>query len=522
MSFVLIYVHTKQAEIKNIFSQCLKAQKGMIKMNKKLLSLFIAAAMITPAMTALADDVVLISEQEAVAIAEEAAVAMNKLTGVVASVENGIANITITDGELTADYGFGLTENTAIFTIDGKEATEVKEGDNVIVFTESSLKTKDIKSATAIVILSEENADTSVMYSTFTNTEDGFLSADGELALNLTEEEIAAYDGKDLLIFYNFTTMSIPAQTTPTTIVVFEEEAAAEEETATEDGIFFTISEIRGVVSSVENNIANITVTDGELTTDYSFGLTEKTPLLTIDGEEATELKEGDNVIVFTSSPIMTKDIKTAEAIVILSEENTTTAVTLDYFANTEVGLLSSNGQLILNVEDEKLAEYNEKNLLVFYDFATMSIPAQTNPVKVVVLEESEKMQNVEISFCIGQSILSINGNKVEVEAPYIAGEGVTLVPLRVISEAFGAQVNWDGETKTVTIAHNENNISVQIDNKTAVVNGENKTLEESPELTENGITMLPLRFISEELGATVGYEHETQAISVSMNNVAY
>ena len=218
----------------------------------------------------------------------------------------------------------------------------------------------------------------------------------------------------------------------------------------------------------------------------------------------------------------MTKDIKTAEAIVILSEENTTTAVTLDYFTNTEVGLLSSNGELILNIEDEKISEYNEKNLLVFYDFATMSIPAQTNPVKVVVLEESEKMQNVEISFCIGDSILSINGNKVEVEAPYIAGEGVTLVPVRVISEAFGAEVNWDGETKTVTISHNDNNISVQIDNNTAHVNGENKTLEEAPELTENGITMLPLRFISEELGATVGYEHETQANSVSLNNVAY
>lgn len=490
-------------------------------MNKKLLSLFITAAMLTPAMSALADDVELISAPETVFETEAAAPAMNKLTGVVASVENGIANITIADGELTADYGFGITEDSAIFTIDGKEVTELKAGDNVIVFTESSLKTKDIKTATAIVILSEENTDTNVMLSTFTNTEDGFLSADGELALNLTEEEVAEYDGKSLLVFYNFTTMSIPAQTTPTLIVVFEEEADTEP-SEDEEYEVFTVNEVTGVVSSIENNIANINVTDGELTADYGFGLTEKTPLYTIDGEEATELKAGDKVVVFTVSSLMTKDIKTAEAIVILSEENTTTAVVLDVFKNTELGLLSSTGQLVLNVEDEKIAEYNDKNLLVFYDFATMSIPAQTNPVKVVVLEESEKMQNVEISFCIGDSILSINGNKVEVEAPYIAGEGVTLVPLRVISEAFGAEVNWDGDTKTVTIAHNDNNISVQIDNNTAVVNGENKTLEESPELTSNGITMLPLRFISEELGATVGYEHETQAINVSMNVVAY
>ena len=170
-------------KIEMIFIQCFQAQKGRIKMNKKLLSLFITAAMLTPAMSALADDVELISAPETVFETETAAPAMNKLTGVVASVENGIANITIADGELTADYGFGITEDSAIFTIDGKEVTELKAGDNVIVFTESSLKTKDIKTATAIVILSEENTDTNVMLSTFTNTEDGFLSADGELVI---------------------------------------------------------------------------------------------------------------------------------------------------------------------------------------------------------------------------------------------------------------------------------------------------------------------------------------------------
>ena len=95
--------------------------------------------------------------------------------------------------------------------------------------------------------------------------------------------------------------------------------------------------------------------------------------------------------------------------------------------------------------------------------------------------------------------------------------------PVRVFGEGdCEVTVSFLGETKTVSIAHNDNNISVQIDNATAVVNGEEKTLEEAPELTENGVTMLPLRFISEELGATVGYEEQTQAISVSMNTVAY
>ena len=57
--------------------------------------------------------------------------------------------------------------------------------------------------------------------------------------------------------------------------------------------------------------------------------------------------------------------------------------------------------------------------------------------------------------------------------------------------------------------------IVVTIDSKIATVNGEEMELEEAPELTENGFTMIPLRFISEKLGAQVGYEAETQAISV-------
>ena len=122
----------------------------------------------------------------------------------------------------------------------------------------------------------------------------------------------------------------------------------------------------------------------------------------------------------------------------------------------------------------------------------------------------------VEVRFRVGDSVLSINGKNVEVETPYVAGEGTTLVPIRVISEAFGANVSWDGDTKTVTVEDNGTKIVLQIGNKTAVVNGVNKELLEAPQLTENGYTMIPLRFISETLGATVGYNNATRDITVS------
>ena len=211
---------------------------------------------------------------------------------------------------------------------------------------------------------------------------------------------------------------------------------------------------------------------------------------------------------------LKTKDVKYAAAIIVNNEEKDM-SVYLDKFDIVEERLTSADGNLVLNVEDTK--EYAGKNLLVFYSMQTMSIPAQTIPDKIVVVESMEAIDTVTISFNVGSNVLDINNNKVEVEvAPYIAGEGTTLVPLRVISEAFGAEVTWDGETKTVTIIDGKTTIKVVIGSKTALVNGEDKTLEEAAELTGSGVTTVPLRFISETLGAEVGYAHETQLITVA------
>ena len=137
--------------------------------------------------------------------------------------------------------------------------------------------------------------------------------------------------------------------------------------------------------------------------------------------------------------------------------------------------------------------------------------------VSMAIMPAAMADGDVEIRFRVGDSVLSINGKNVEVETPYVAGEGTTLVPIRVISEAFGAQVGWDGATQTVTVEHNGTSIVLQIGNKTAVVNGVNTPLAEAPQLKGSGYTMIPLRFISETLGADVGYDGATQEITVSM-----
>lgn len=122
----------------------------------------------------------------------------------------------------------------------------------------------------------------------------------------------------------------------------------------------------------------------------------------------------------------------------------------------------------------------------------------------------------VEISFCVGDETLIINGSTVTVEKPYVVGDGVTLVPIRVITEAFDAKVDWIGETQTVKLTYPDVNIVIQIDNPVAEVNGRAETLLAAPQLTEAGYTMIPLRFISENFGADVSYDNDTRRITVT------
>lgn len=133
----------------------------------------------------------------------------------------------------------------------------------------------------------------------------------------------------------------------------------------------------------------------------------------------------------------------------------------------------------------------------------------------------AEGGEKVEIKFKVGDSVLSINGSDVEVETPYIAGDGTTLVPLRVITEAFGAQVDWEGTTKTITLTYPDVGIVLQIGSVVAKVNDHNETLLEAPALSANGVTMVPLRFISETFGADVGYDNATSSITVTKGDIS-
>ncbi len=116
----------------------------------------------------------------------------------------------------------------------------------------------------------------------------------------------------------------------------------------------------------------------------------------------------------------------------------------------------------------------------------------------------------------IGDEFANINGNYkfYEEAAPYIAGEGHTLVPIRVITDIAGTEPNWNPDTREVTFQVNQNVVVVQIGSTTAYVNGDPMEMPVAPEI-KNDRSFVPLRFITENLGAIVDYDAETQTITI-------
>lgn len=132
------------------------------------------------------------------------------------------------------------------------------------------------------------------------------------------------------------------------------------------------------------------------------------------------------------------------------------------------------------------------------------------------VFADDTKSSNVQISFRLGDSVLDINGTKVTVETPF-AENGTTLVPLRVITEAFGADVFWNDETKQITLKYEDVTISLTIGDANAYVNGQKQPLLLAPRIV-NSVTMVPLRFITETFGADVKWDDASGAILVTFS----
>ena len=93
--------------------------------------------------------------------------------------------------------------------------------------------------------------------------------------------------------------------------------------------------------------------------------------------------------------------------------------------------------------------------------------------------------------------------------------EGRTFLPLRAVVEQMGGRVSWNEDIRTAEFVYGEKTVEIQPDTIATVVNGEEILMDVPPQIV-NGTTMMPLRFIMEELGAEVQWDGPTQKVTIT------
>ncbi len=111
---------------------------------------------------------------------------------------------------------------------------------------------------------------------------------------------------------------------------------------------------------------------------------------------------------------------------------------------------------------------------------------------------------------------LKVNGKTLQMDVTPKIINSRTMIPARALFEEIGGTVTWDQTNYVVTINYNNQVIKLTINSKTALVDGIQKTLDVPAQIVSNR-TLIPLRFVSENLGFTVDYDSKTRTAIVNV-----
>lgn len=128
--------------------------------------------------------------------------------------------------------------------------------------------------------------------------------------------------------------------------------------------------------------------------------------------------------------------------------------------------------------------------------------------------EVSEALESLDDVTVIPVENVLIGKGEAKFDTPPVIKEGRTLIPVRAISEAMGADVAWNAEENTVTITKDDKVIIFNLTENKVYVD-ETEIIIDVPAEVMNNRTMVPLRFIAEQFGLNVEYDDEMQTIVI-------
>lgn len=120
----------------------------------------------------------------------------------------------------------------------------------------------------------------------------------------------------------------------------------------------------------------------------------------------------------------------------------------------------------------------------------------------------------VEVVLQVHNPVAMVNGEPHRLDVAPFIDQGRTLVPLRFIGEQLGADIEWDGVERRVTYRRPGTEVILWLERANALVNGEATILDVAPKVVD-GRTVVPLRFVATALGAATEWDGVTRSVTI-------
>ena len=150
---------------------------------------------------------------------------------------------------------------------------------------------------------------------------------------------------------------------------------------------------------------------------------------------------------------------------------------------------------------------YTDSSLTKEYDFSE-------KVTKSFTLYAGWREVKSTIVLTIGEANALVNGKTESTDVPAKIVSERTFLPVRFVAEALGAKVEWNGDSGTVTITDGDKKIELTIGKSEITVDGKTEKLDAAP-FIENSRTLVPVRFVSEALGAKVEWDSNKNTVTV-------
>ncbi|UHA75699.1 stalk domain-containing protein [Paenibacillus sp. 481] len=134
--------------------------------------------------------------------------------------------------------------------------------------------------------------------------------------------------------------------------------------------------------------------------------------------------------------------------------------------------------------------------------------------VQLPSANETNELAKNEMKLTVNSKRATVNGTSKKLDVAPIVLNSTTYVPVKYIIDAFGGKTMWDGKLKRVSILRGERFIEMIVNNKSINVNGKRLKSDVAP-IVQNGRTLVPLRLVGDQLGLNVNWEQKTKTITI-------